>query len=301
MKEKRNKNLAEIRIRKSSIAAPCQIITNTCTLLKNYQDNRRLVLALENEKSKGREAHEIIPQLRKECCCLTCQLCVLRGKLTSQPTEESAQNQEVCPSRMDSSINNSRDLLVKDLPQVPVPEVHPPRQQESFQIEEQIPTIPQDRLGFDLDSDEDKSTDNVLLPKTATLCCSLKKHFIDLYQFNNLDDLEISHLSKQFLELEGTRFVDPRVNMHIPESVGQNVSQWNKNQINLSPKLFHPGKSTKTKEDISEDNKSEQIKSEHRYAQGRKQKEKRKASKRRKSKSVSKYKGSKSENKKTVG
>lgn len=62
-----------------------------------------------------------------------------------------SQNQEVCPSRMDSSINNSRDLFVKDLPQVPVQEVHPLRQQESFQIKEQIPTISQDVLGFDLD------------------------------------------------------------------------------------------------------------------------------------------------------
>ncbi|XP_057356739.1 LOW QUALITY PROTEIN: shugoshin 1-like [Manis pentadactyla] len=303
MKEKRNKNLAEIGKRKSFIAAPCQIIfypllANTSTLLKNYQDNNRmLALALENEKSKVREAQEIILQLRKNCYYLTCQLCVLKGKLTSQPTEESAQNQEVCPSRMDSSIHNSRDLFVKDLPQVPVYEVLSPRQ-ESFQIEEQIPTIPQDRLVFDLDSDEDKSTDNVLLPRTVSLRRNLRKHFNDLCQFSNLDDLEISHLSKQSFELERTRFIDPLVNMHIPGNVEQNVSQWNKNQINLSPKLIHPEKS-KTKEDISED-KSEQIKSKHRYAQGRKQKEKRKANKRRKSKSVSKYKGSKSENKKSV-
>ncbi|KAK2490542.1 hypothetical protein MC885_005523 [Smutsia gigantea] len=300
MKEKRNKNLAEIGKRKSFIAAPCQIITNTSTLLKNYQDNNRmLVLALENEKSKVREAQEIILQLRKECYYLTCQLYVLKGKLTSQPAEESAQNQEVCPSRMDSSINNSRDLFVKDLLQVPVQEVHSPRQQESFQIEEQIPTIPQDRLVFDLDSDEDKSTDNVLLPRTVSLRRSLKKHFNDLCQFSNLDDLEISHLSKQSFELERTRFVDPLVNMHIPDNVEQNVSQWNKNQINLSPKLIHPEKSTKTKEDVPED-KSEQIKSKHRYTQGRKRKEKRKSNKGRKSKPVSKYKGSKSENKKSV-
>lgn len=119
MKEKRNKNLAEIGKRRSFIAAPCQIISkrflccpfisllsldlitdkffypllaNTSTLLKNYQDNNKmLVLALENEKSKVKEAQDIILQLRKECYYLTCQLYALKGKLTSQQTEEPAQ------------------------------------------------------------------------------------------------------------------------------------------------------------------------------------------------------------------
>ncbi|XP_023386997.1 shugoshin 1 isoform X2 [Pteropus vampyrus] len=154
MKEKRNKNLAEIGKRKSLIAAPCQIITNTSTLLKNYQDNNKmLVLALENEKSKVREAHDIILQLRKECYYLTCQLYALKEKLTSQQTEELVQNHEVCPSGMDSnSDKNSGDLFVKDLPQVPLQEAHLPGQGESFQTEEQISTVPQDRLGFDLNS-----------------------------------------------------------------------------------------------------------------------------------------------------
>ncbi|XP_039692712.1 shugoshin 1 isoform X3 [Pteropus medius] len=137
MKEKRNKNLAEIGKRKSLIAAPCQIITNTSTLLKNYQDNNKmLVLALENEKSKVREAHDIILQLRKECYYLTCQLYALKEKLTSQQTEELVQNHEVCPSGMDSnSDKNSGDLFVKDLPQVPLQEAHLPGQGESFQTE----------------------------------------------------------------------------------------------------------------------------------------------------------------------
>lgn len=50
-----------------------------------------LVLALENEKSKVREAHDIILQLRKECYYLMCQLYTLKEKLTSQQTEEPAQ------------------------------------------------------------------------------------------------------------------------------------------------------------------------------------------------------------------
>uniref|UniRef100_A0A8D0J1I3 Shugoshin 1 n=1 Tax=Sus scrofa TaxID=9823 RepID=A0A8D0J1I3_PIG len=141
MKEKRNKNLAEIGKRKSLIAAPCQIITNTSTLLRNYQDNNRmLVLALENEKSKVREAQDIILQLRRECYYLTCQLYTLRGKLTSQQTEEPAQDQEVCPSGLDpNSDNNTGDLIVTDLPQVPLQDADFPRQGESFQTEGTLP------------------------------------------------------------------------------------------------------------------------------------------------------------------
>lgn len=68
------------------------LLANTSTLLKNYQDNNKmLVLALENEKSKVREAQDIILQLRKECYFLTYQLYALKEKLTSQQTEEPAQ------------------------------------------------------------------------------------------------------------------------------------------------------------------------------------------------------------------
>lgn len=301
MKEKRNKSLAEIGKRKSFMAAPCQITTNTSALLKNYQDNNRmLVLALENEKSKVREAQDIILQLRKECYYLTCQLYALQEKLTSQQIEEPAQNHEVCPSGMDAnSDNNSGDLFVKESPQVPLQEVHLPEQGESFQMQEQIPTIPQDRLEFDLDLGEDISADNVL-PRTVSLRRNTKTHFNDLCEFGTLDNFEISHVSEQFFELETIRSVGPLVNMHLSENVEQNVCQWNKDQINLSPKLIHPGRSTKTKEDIFLEYKSEQTKSKCSDAQGRKREEKRKANRRRKSKSVSKYKERKSKNKKTV-
>ncbi|XP_077607021.1 shugoshin 1 isoform X1 [Crocuta crocuta] len=295
MKEKRSKNLAEVGKRKSFIAAPCQIITNTSTLLKNYQDNNRmLAVALENEKSKVREAQDIILQLRRECYYLTCQLYALKGKLTSQQMGETAQNQEACPSGMaPSSDNNSRDLFVKDLPQVLLLEAHLPGQGESSQIEEQVP-VSQDRLEFDLNSDEDKSTDNVL-PRTVSVRRSLKKHFNNICQFSTLDDFEISHFSEQSFELERIRCVDPLENTHIPENVEQDVCQWNKNQINLSPNLIDPEISTKTKEDILE-YKPEQTKSKH----GGAKEDKRKANRRKKSKPLSKYKASKSENKKTV-
>uniref|UniRef100_A0A8D2CPW2 Uncharacterized protein n=1 Tax=Sciurus vulgaris TaxID=55149 RepID=A0A8D2CPW2_SCIVU len=41
MKEKRNKNLTELG--KSFITAPCQVINTTSTLLKNYQQNNKML------------------------------------------------------------------------------------------------------------------------------------------------------------------------------------------------------------------------------------------------------------------
>ncbi|EHB03846.1 Shugoshin-like 1, partial [Heterocephalus glaber] len=297
MKEKRNKNLAEIGKRRSFIPAPCQVITNTCTLLKNYQDNNRmLVLALENEKSKVREAQDIILQLRKECYYLACQLYALKEKLTSQQTEDTAQNQEVCLSGTDSNNDdNPRDLFAKDLPQVPFQETDLPGQEESSQIKEQILSTPQDTVGSDFDSGEAKSTADVL-PRTVSLRRHVKEHFNSLSQFDTLDNFETSYLEGQSFELESIRYVAPVVNMHIPNNEEKNVYQWNTDKINLSPRLTEPGKFTKMEEVILE-SKAEK-KTQHRGIQVRK-KEKRKAN-RRKSKSTSKYKGNKSKNQKTV-
>ncbi|XP_006851697.1 PREDICTED: shugoshin-like 1 isoform X2 [Chrysochloris asiatica] len=137
MKEKRNKNLSELGKRKSFVAAPCQITSNTSTLLKNYQDNNRmLVLALENEKYKVREAEDVILQLRKECYYLTCQLYSLKEKFTSQQMKELAQNQEAYPSGMDTNNDDSSgELSVKNLQQIPPQEADPPGQVESFRTE----------------------------------------------------------------------------------------------------------------------------------------------------------------------
>ncbi|XP_032123464.1 shugoshin 1 isoform X3 [Sapajus apella] len=160
MKEKRNKNLAEIGKRRSFIVAPCQAITNTSTLLKNYQDNNKmLVLALENEKAKVREAQDTILQLRKECYYLTCHLHALKGKLRSQQTKEPAQNQEIYSSGMDpNSDDSSRNLFVKDLPQIPLEETELPVQAESFQIEEGVHLTPfRQKMSNDSNREENKS------------------------------------------------------------------------------------------------------------------------------------------------
>ncbi|XP_020759573.2 shugoshin 1 [Odocoileus virginianus] len=296
IKEKRSKNLTEIK-RKSLIIAPCQTTTNTSKVL-NYEDNNRmLALALENEKSKLKEAHDVILKLRRECYFLSYQLYTLKNKLTSQQTEEPAQNLELCSSGMDSksgtdsnSDNNSRDLFVKHLPQV-LEDADCPGQEESFQVEEPIPTISQDRPGFDLDSSEDKSTD-IVLPRTISLRRGLKKYSNSPCQITAVDDFGISHLSEDSLELERIRFADPPISTWIPENIEQSVCRYNRSQIYSSPRLIHPGQATKTKKDVY-DYKSQQTK--HRGAKERKGKEK--ANKRGKSKSVSKYKGSKSENK----
>ncbi|ELW62092.1 Shugoshin-like 1 [Tupaia chinensis] len=287
MKEKRNKNLAEVGKRKSFIAAPCQITTNTSSLLKKYQDNNRmLVLALENEKSKVREAQDIILQLRRECYYLACQLHELKKKLAFQPTEETAQ--EIHTSRIDSNIDDSsRHSLAKDLPQVPFQETDLPGQGESFQTEEQRSAVLQDIVRFDIDSSEAKSTD--ALPRTVSVRSRLKKPFNNMCQFDTWGDFETSHLTGQSPELERVRFVDSLGNMHIPENVAQNGHQWNKDQINSSPKLTHPGSFTKTKE-VSLELKSEKTKSKHKNSQRRKREEKRRANRRKKSKSASDYK-----------
>ncbi|KAM5280054.1 LOW QUALITY PROTEIN: shugoshin 1 [Ctenodactylus gundi] len=298
MKEKRNKNLTEIGRRKSFIVAPCQVITNTSTLLKNYQDNNRmLVLALENEKSKVREAQAIILELRKECYYLACQLYALKGKLTSQQTEETTQNLEICPSGLDSNTDDStRDLSAKDLPQVPRQETDLDKE-ESLQIEEQILSIPQDTVGFDFDSREAGSTADIL-PRTVSLRRHLKEHFTSLSQFNTLDNFETGHLTWQPFEMEQNKYAEPVVNMHIPKNEEQNVCQWNRGQITLSPRLILPCKLTRPKEVISR-SKSEKTKSKRRDAQVRKKGENRKAN-RRKFKSTLDHKGNRSENQKTI-
>ncbi|KAM9601530.1 shugoshin 1 [Trichechus inunguis] len=300
MKEKRNKNLSQIGKRKSFVVAPCQITSNTSTLLKNYQDNNRmLVLALENEKSKVKEAQDIILQLRKECYYLACQLYALKEKFTSRQTEEPAQNQEVCPYGMDSNDDDSSgELSVKNLPQIPLQEADLPGQGESFQVEEQVPAVPHERLRIDFDSGEDKSPDNGL-PRTVSVRRGLKRHFNNLCQFDTLGDFESSYLPGESFEWERIRFADPLISINLPENVEKDVCQWNKDQINLSPKLTHPGSLTITKEVILE-SKSEQTKTKNRNAQRTKREENRKASRRRKSKSITRSKGSKSENKKTV-
>ncbi|KAL1771622.1 shugoshin-like 1 [Sigmodon hispidus] len=287
MKEKRNKNLAEIGKRKSFIVAPCQIPTNTSSLLKKYQDNNRvLVLALENEKSKVREAQDVILQLRRECFYLAYQLYTVKEKLTSQQSEETNQNLKECPSEVVSSCDNTiGDLSMKTLQQIALEENDWP-----FQTKEPNPTVPLDTLGNDFHSGKVKSTDAVL-PKTVSFRRHLKKDFSNVSCSTALEDCEASHWVQQSLEVRRSGCRDPTITLHKLENVEQNVCVWNKNQINLSPRLTYPGKNAKTKEVILP-SKSEQLISKHKCTQ------KRRANQR--SKSSLRCKGNKSKNKQTL-
>ncbi|XP_058513171.1 shugoshin 1 isoform X1 [Ochotona princeps] len=305
MKEKRNKTLAELGKRRSFTVAPCQIASSNSTMLKNYQDNNRmLVLALENEKSKVKEAQETILELRKQCYYLTYQLYALKEKLSSQQAKESTQTQEPCPSGMDCSGHEScKELLLKDLPDVALQETDLPAQKESFQIggnQDQVPAVPQDTLGTGFDSSETKSSDSVL-PKTVSLRRHLKKRSNSRSYDDRLDDFETNLLADRASEMERIRYVDQLANIHMFEKVKQDVCQWNRDKMNASPKPIHPGKSTKVQE-VALEPKSKHTESEHRDTQRRRKEEKRKAKRRRKSKSFLKYKGlgCKHKNKKPV-
>uniref|UniRef100_A0A4X2LUS7 Shugoshin 1 n=1 Tax=Vombatus ursinus TaxID=29139 RepID=A0A4X2LUS7_VOMUR len=138
MKEKRNKRLAQVGKPKTILAAKCKILTNPSTQLKSYQENNRaLALALENERSRVRDAQDTILNLKKECQYLNLQLFVLRRQLTSQQAEDSTQNQKICTSETDEFYNEdiSSDSAVNYLPCIPVLDADLPAKAESFQIE----------------------------------------------------------------------------------------------------------------------------------------------------------------------
>lgn len=286
MKEKRNKNLAGIGKRKSFIVAPSQIPTNTATLLRYYQDNNRLlVLALENEKSKVREAQDVILQLRKECYYLTCQLYALKEKLTSRQSEETTQNWKGRPSDVVSSIDNTtRDLPGKSLQQIAVEETDCP-----YQTTEPSPAVTPETQGCDFDSGKVESTDEVL-PRTISIRRHLRKDFSNISHSTTLEDCKASPRVAQSLEVKGSRCREVTVTLHRLE----NVCLWNKDQISLCSRLINPAKITETEVILS--SKPEQIESKHKRARKRRA-EQRRTKQRCKSKSSLRSKGNKNKDK----
>ncbi|XP_005072479.2 shugoshin 1 [Mesocricetus auratus] len=292
MKEKRNKNLTEIGKRKSFIVAPCQVPTNTSTLLKTYQDNNRLlVLALENEKSKVREAQDIILQLRRECYYLACQLYTVKKKLTSQRSEETDQN----PKGSLSEVVSSSDITIRDLSEKTLQQTALEENGWPFQTREPSP-VPPDTLGSDFDSGKVKSTDDIL-PRTVSFRRPIKKAFNNVSRSPALEDCEANHRVGQSLEVRSV-CKDPVVTLYRLENVEQNVCLWNKDQVNLSPRLTCPGKSAKTKEVILP-SKPEQMKSKQNHALKRRA-EQRGGNQRCRSKLSVRCKGSKGRDEHTV-
>ncbi|XP_028622438.1 shugoshin 1 [Grammomys surdaster] len=294
MKEKRNKNLAEIGKRKSFIVAPCQVPTNTSTLLKYYQDNNRLlVLALQNEKSKVREAQDIILQLRRECYYLTCQLYTLKEKLTSRQSEETPQDWKGHPSEVvSSSDSTTRDLSVKTLQQISLEETDCP-----YQTTEPSPTVTLETLGCDFDSDKVESTDAVL-PSTVSFRNRSRKDVSTISHSTALEDCKASPRVGQSLEVKRSRCEDLTITLHRLENVEQNVSLWNKDQINLCSGLINTAKITKSQEIILP-SKPEQIESKHKCPRKRRA-EQRGTNQRCKSKFSLRSKGNKGKDKQAL-
>ncbi|XP_021074032.1 shugoshin 1 [Mus pahari] len=286
MKEKKNKNLAAIGKRKSFIVAPSQVPTNnTSTLLKYYQDNNRLlVLALENEKCKVREAQDIILQLRRECYYLTCQLYALKEKLASRQSEETAQNRKGRPSEVVSSIDRTtRDLSEKTLQQIAVEETDCP-----YQGTEPSPAVTPETRGCDFDSGKVESTDEVL-PRAVSIRRHLRREFSNISHSTALEDCKASPRVAQSREVKGSRCREVTITLHRLENVEQSICLWNKDQTNLPSRLINPAESTETQE-VRLSSKPEQIKSKHKRAQKRRA-EQRRAHQRCQSKSSLRSKG----------
>ncbi|KAL6038377.1 hypothetical protein STEG23_000896, partial [Scotinomys teguina] len=214
-------------------------------------------------------------------------LYTVKQKLTSQQSEETDQNQKGCPSEVVSSSDNTiGDLSVNTLQQIALEE-----NDWLFQTKEPSLTVPPDTLGSDFDSGKVKSTDDVL-PRTVSFRPHLKKDLSNVSCSTALEDCEASHWVGQSLEVRSGCRV-PTISLHKLENVEQKVCLWNKDQINLSPRLTCPGKNAKTKEVILP-SKFEQMKSKHKSAQ------KRRANQRCKSKPSLRYKGNESKDKQTL-
>ncbi|XP_013927493.1 PREDICTED: shugoshin-like 1 [Thamnophis sirtalis] len=93
MKEKRNKKWARLGKANQVLPIKSKIADNSVAQLKNVQaNNRALALALEEERSKMREAHDIILCLKKEYQSLKFQNFDLQRKLKLQQEKQHAEN-----------------------------------------------------------------------------------------------------------------------------------------------------------------------------------------------------------------
>uniref|UniRef100_A0A670K9Q5 Shugoshin 1 n=1 Tax=Podarcis muralis TaxID=64176 RepID=A0A670K9Q5_PODMU len=115
MKERRNKKWAQLGKTKQVLSVNSKIANNSSTLLKSFQtNNRALALALEEEKSKMREAQDTILYLKREYQSLKFQVFALHRKLALQQGKEHSENQTLSASsaeECDSSNVRSQDSL----------------------------------------------------------------------------------------------------------------------------------------------------------------------------------------------
>lgn len=155
-------------------------------------------------------------------------------------------------------------------------------------------TVPPDMLGSDFDSGQVEPNDDIL-PKTVSFRRHLKKDFSNVSSSPALEDCEASHWVRQSLEVRRSGCKDPTITLHKLENVEQSVCLWNKDQINLSPRLTSSGKKDKTKVILPSER--EQTESKHQRAQKRAQ---RRANQKCKSKPSLRCKGKRSKDKHTL-
>ncbi|KAK9396395.1 shugoshin-like 1 [Crotalus adamanteus] len=110
MKEKRNKKWAKLGKANQVLPIKSKIADNSVAQLKNFQaNNRALALALEEERSKMREAQDIILCLKKEYQSLKFQNFDLQRKLKLQQEKQRAENRFMVVKKIISKI--VQDLL----------------------------------------------------------------------------------------------------------------------------------------------------------------------------------------------
>ncbi|XP_039204805.1 shugoshin 1 isoform X1 [Crotalus tigris] len=110
MKEKRNKKWAKLGKANQVLPIKSKIADNSVAQLKNFQaNNRALALALEEERSKMREAQDIILCLKKEYQSLKFQNFDLQSKLKLQQEKQRAENRFMVVKKIISKV--VQDLL----------------------------------------------------------------------------------------------------------------------------------------------------------------------------------------------
>ncbi|XP_033021369.1 shugoshin 1 isoform X2 [Lacerta agilis] len=110
MKERRNKKWAQLGKTKQVLSVNSKIANNSSTLMKSFQtNNRALALALEEEKSKLREAQDTILYLKREYQTLKFQVFALHRKLALQQGKEHSETRLIALKEIISKV--VQDLL----------------------------------------------------------------------------------------------------------------------------------------------------------------------------------------------
>ncbi|KAM4705136.1 shugoshin 1 [Rhinophrynus dorsalis] len=93
MKEKRTKKMAKVATVNKALCTKVKILNNSSVAVKSYQaNNKALALALEAEKSKTRQAQDLILHLKRDHQRLMFEIFMLRRKLILQQGKDSSES-----------------------------------------------------------------------------------------------------------------------------------------------------------------------------------------------------------------